>query len=59
MIAPTTVHTAHGYAVAVRRVGVEIEMETSSAVGDVISNVRMTEDEATALLAGLREEVAA
>lgn len=59
MIKPTTIHTAHGYAVSVRRVGVEIEMETSNAVGDVISTVRMSEDDAVALLDELREEVRA
>lgn len=59
MSASTTIHTAHGYEITVRRVGAEVEMETSNAVGDVISNVRMTEDDAVALLADLREEVAA
>lgn len=50
MLTSTTIHTAHGYAIRVRRVGLEVEFETSSAVGDVISTVRMTEAEAVALL---------
>lgn len=50
MIKSTTIHTAHGHSISVRRVGVEVELETSSATGDVISTVRMTEAEAVALL---------
>lgn len=50
MLKSTTIHTAHGYAIRVRRVGVEIELETSSATGDVISTVRMGEVEASRLL---------
>lgn len=57
MTTPTTIHTAHGYAIRVRRVGVEIEMETSSAAGDVISTVRMSEDDAFWLMDELRDEV--
>lgn len=57
MLQPTILHTAHGYEIRVRRVGVEIEMETSAANGDVISTVRMSEDDAFWLMDELRDEV--
>lgn len=57
MIKSTPVHTAHGYAVSVRRVGVEFELETSNAAGDVISTVQMSENDARALLDDLADEV--
>lgn len=58
MIKSATIHTAHGYLVSVRRVGLEIEMETSDARGDVISAVRMSEADAVALLDELQRVTA-
>jgi hypothetical protein len=57
VLTSTTIHTAHGYSIRVRRVGVEIELETSHFGGDAISTVRMSEDEARALLSEMGEEM--
>jgi hypothetical protein len=41
---PITVDTAHGYTVAATCVGIEYQVETTNARGEVIANVRMSED---------------
>lgn len=50
MLTSTTIHTAHGYSITVRRVGLEIDLETRNAAGETISTVRMSEREASRLL---------
>ncbi|MGW6949004.1 hypothetical protein ACWGHD_19020 [Streptomyces xanthophaeus] len=54
---PTTIHTADGSSVTVRRRGILIDLETRNARGETISTVVMNEDDASALLAQIDEEV--
>lgn len=54
MIFSTTIHTAHGYSVEITRVGLEYDLMTSNALGDVISTVRMNEAETVALWANMK-----
>jgi hypothetical protein len=46
----TTIHTASGASVTVRRRGIEYDLETRNARGETISTVVMSEDDLTALL---------
>lgn len=42
---PIVIDTAHGYRVTATRVGIEFNLETTNAKGEVVSNVRMGENE--------------
>ncbi|MEU8840253.1 hypothetical protein AB0D97_14130 [Streptomyces roseus] len=53
---PTTIHTADGSSVTIRRRGILIDLETRNARGETISTVVMNEDDASALLAELEDE---
>ncbi|MFF1417613.1 hypothetical protein [Streptomyces sp. NPDC058280] len=55
---PTTIHTADGSQVAIRRRGIEYDLETRNARGETISTVVMSDDDFHALLAEM-DEVAA
>jgi hypothetical protein len=46
----TTIHTATGATVTVRRRGIEYDFETRNPRGEMISTVVMSEDDARALL---------
>lgn len=46
----TTIHTADGSTVTVRRIGLEYDLETQNARGETISTVRMGYDDLSALL---------
>nr|WSW58480.1 hypothetical protein OG513_07730 [Streptomyces sp. NBC_00998] len=52
----TTIHTADGSSVTVRRRGILIDLETRNARGETISTVVMNEDDAAALLSELEDE---
>lgn len=45
----TTIHTASGATVTVRRRGIEYDLETRNAKGETISTVVMSEDDLYAL----------
>ncbi|MFD5161026.1 hypothetical protein ACFWMJ_23605 [Streptomyces hawaiiensis] len=47
--AGTTIHTADGSTVTVRRIGLEYDLETQNARGETISTVRMSHDDLSAL----------
>ena len=55
MNTPQTFHTAHGYTVTATRRGIEIDLETKNAKGEVISTVVMSEYAATLLLEDLAD----
>lgn len=55
MIKSTTIHTAHGYSVTIRRVGLEYDLETRDARGDAISTVRMSEPALARLIDDVEE----
>ncbi|MFD0650196.1 hypothetical protein ACFQ2Y_17850 [Streptomyces malaysiensis subsp. malaysiensis] len=54
----TTIHTADGSSVTIRRRGLEYDLETRNARGDTIATVEMSEREFYALMAEM-DEVAA
>jgi hypothetical protein len=54
---PTTIHTADGSSVTIRRRGILLDLETRNARGETISTVVMNEDDASALLAELEDEI--
>ncbi|MGW6855819.1 hypothetical protein [Streptomyces xanthophaeus] len=54
---PTTIHTADGSSVTVRRRGILIDLETRNARGETISTVVMNEDDAEELLSQIADEV--
>lgn len=56
---PTTIHTADGSMVTIRRRGIEFDLETKNARGETISTVVMSEDDVAALLAEAGDEVGA
>jgi hypothetical protein len=56
---PTTIHTADGSMVTIRRRGIEFDLETKNARGETISTVVMSEDDVAALLADAGDEVGA
>ncbi|MFJ3588598.1 hypothetical protein ACIQUY_04820 [Streptomyces sp. NPDC090231] len=47
----TTIHTADGSTVTIRRRGIEFDLETRNARGETISTVVMNEDDVSQLLA--------
>jgi hypothetical protein len=46
---PTTIHTADGSQVTIRRRGIEFDLETKNPRGETISTVVMSEDDVSAL----------
>lgn len=54
--AGTTIHTADGSTVTVRRRGIEYDLETRNAKGETISTVVMSQDDLDALLSEIEEE---
>ncbi len=55
---PTTIHTADGSQVTIRRRGIEFDLETRNARGETTSTVVMNSDDVSALLAEMNEELA-
>jgi hypothetical protein len=54
---PTTIHTADGSMVTIRRRGIEFDLETKNARGETISTVVMSEDDVVELLESVDVEV--
>jgi hypothetical protein len=52
----TTIHTASGATVTVRRRGIEYDLETRDAKGATISTVVMSEDDLDALVIEMEDE---
>ncbi|WP_369147064.1 hypothetical protein [Streptomyces sp. R44] len=52
---PTTIHTADGSSVTIRRRGIEYDLETRNAVGETIATVEMSADDFHALCAEMDE----
>ncbi|MER5501355.1 hypothetical protein ABT096_29700 [Streptomyces sp. NPDC002561] len=52
---PTTIHTADGSSVTVRRRGIEYDLETRNARGETISTVVMSGRDFDALLKSMKE----
>ncbi|MGI5404148.1 hypothetical protein ACQEVG_32800 [Streptomyces sp. CA-135486] len=53
----TTIHTADGSTVTVRRRGIEYDLETVNAKGETIATVVMSEDDLAALYTEMGEYV--
>jgi hypothetical protein len=54
---PTTIHTADGSQVTIRRRGIEFDLETKNPRGETISTVVMSEDDVVELLESVDVEV--
>lgn len=54
---PTTIHTADGSQVTIRRRGIEFDLETKNPRGETISTVVMSEDDVIELLESVDVEV--
>ncbi|MFD6361857.1 hypothetical protein ACFWFX_18695 [Streptomyces roseolus] len=54
---PTTIHTADGSTVEIRRRGIGYDLEAKNARGETISTVEMSEADVRALLASARREL--